>query len=316
MASSAGVDIGGTKIAVGAVGKSGEIIGYQRSRTPEADVSQIVLTVAELIAQLSADDTLTSIGVAAAGYVDASRSSVMFAPNLPWRHEPLKERLERLTGLPVIVENDANAAAWAEYDVGAGRGAQSMVMFTVGTGLGSGIVIDGHLLRGAHGMGAESGHLQLFDADVICGCGNTGCLEVFGSGSALVRKARQEMADGGAQHLAGYLQDNPGKSVGPSVTALALDGDRECIRLLDWLGRNIGYGAANVSALIDPEMFVVGGGVAQAGDLLIDPMRESFESSLTGRGFRPIPQIALASLGNDAGLVGAALLAREAVAGR
>lgn len=316
MTLSVGIDIGGTKIAGSAVTAEGEIKHTARRGTPAQDVDAITAAVVEIVGELtgrSSDDgdRVTTVGVACAGFVDATGSTVLFAPNLAWRDEPLRERLEQATGLPVLLENDANAAAWGEFRFGAAREADDMLLVTVGTGVGGGVVSDGHLLRGAHGVAAEIGHIRVVPDGHRCGCGNRGCLEQYASGSALVREAR-ELVRGGSPHaaaLAARCDGDPEKLQGRMVTDAAQQGDPAAVELLEDLGRWLGEGLASLAAVLDPAVIVVGGGVAGAGDLLLEPARAAFGRHLTGRGYRPAPPLVPALLGNDAGVVGAADLA-------
>ncbi|HZI95890.1 MAG TPA: ROK family protein, partial [Actinomycetales bacterium] len=185
-----GVDIGGTKIAAGVVDDDGTLLAKVRRETPATDVEAIEVAVADAVRELCEGRDVAAVGVAAAGYVDATRSVVLFAPNLAWRDEPLRADLEDRTGLPVLVENDANAAAWGEFRYGAAREVDDMVLLTVGTGLGGGIVLHGNLLRGAYGVAAELGHVRVVPDGIRCPCGQRGCWEQYASGSALVREAR------------------------------------------------------------------------------------------------------------------------------
>jgi glucokinase len=309
---SIGLDIGGTKIAAGLVTSDGDLVRQVRRETPATDADAIELAASEAVAELAAEHQVEAVGVAAAGFVDAARSSVVFAPNLAWRDEPLRANLERLTGLPVVVENDANAAAWGEFRHGAGRDVDDMVLVTVGTGLGGGVIIDGRLLRGAAGFAAELGHVRVVPDGHRCGCGNRGCWEQYASGQALVREAR-ELARTKSPVAARLLELAGGDAEavsGPHVTSAAHEGDAASIELLAGLGRWLGEGLASIVAVLDPALIVVSGGVADAGDLVLEPARDAFRRHLTARGYRPQPQIVPAVLGNDAGVIGAADLAR------
>jgi glucokinase len=236
---------------------------------------------------------------------------VLFSPNLAWRDEPLQQRLELALDLPVTIENDANAAAWGEYRFGSAVGAGNMVMVTVGTGIGGGIVVDGALMHGAFGVAAEVGHMRVVPGGFRCGCGNRGCWEMYASGTALVREARELVLTGTplAARLGELCGGDPATLSGPDVTRAAVEGDPAAIELLADLGVWIGEGLASVAAILDPELVVLGGGVSEAGSLLIDPALAAFRRQLTGRGHRPEARFALASLGNDAGMIGAADLA-------
>ena len=191
MSLTVGVDVGGTKIAAGLVDEKGRVLARERTESPATDPPEIVRTIGELVRSLAGTETVEAVGVSAAGFVDKARAMVVFAPNLAWRDEPLKRFLEEELDLPVVVENDANAAAWGEFTFGAGEDVEDLLMLTVGTGVGGGIVIDGELVRGGFGMGAEVGHVTMVPGGVMCGCGNLGCLESYASGSALVRVSRE-----------------------------------------------------------------------------------------------------------------------------
>ncbi|MGQ7296310.1 ROK family glucokinase [Quadrisphaera sp. KR29] len=314
-----GVDIGGTKIAAGVVDASGAVVARTRRETPARDVGAIAAAVVDAVTELRRGHDVAAVGVAAAGFVDADRSVVTFAPNLAWRDEPVRADLEGALGLPVVVENDANAAAWGEFAHGTGRRASSsghevhdMVLLTIGTGLGGGIVIGDRLLRGASGFAGELGHMRVVPDGHPCGCGNRGCWEQYASGRALVREARAMARTGSplAAHLLELAGDDPEAIQGPTVTRAALEGDTSAVELLADLGRWIGEGAASVVAALDPSLVVVGGGVSEAGDLLLAPARTAFARQLTARGHRPPIAVELASLGNDAGMIGVADLAR------
>ncbi|MDQ1721615.1 MAG: glucokinase, partial [Pseudonocardiales bacterium] len=216
-------------------------------------------------------------------------------------------------GVPVVVENDANAAAWAEYRFGAARDARVAVMVTLGTGIGGGLVVSGVLYRGAYGVGCEYGHMSVVPDGRRCACGNRGCWEMYASGTALARDARELAAISpvGAHRLMALANGDPDQLTGPLVTSAAREGDPAAVEIYTAMGRWLGRGLANLAAVIDPTVFVIGGGVSEAGDLLLGPARQAFGESLTGRGFRPAADILLAELGPEAGLVGAADLARR-----
>ncbi|MFD1937932.1 MULTISPECIES: ROK family glucokinase [Nonomuraea] len=305
-----GVDIGGTKVAAGVVDENGAIIENALRPTPADRPDQVAATVADVVKELAKGKEIEAVGVGAAGFVDETRSVVRFAPNLAWREEPLQKKITELIGLPVIVENDANAMAWAEARFGAGRGESHLVCITVGTGIGGGIVIDGQLYRGRWGMGAELGHMQVVPEGRLCGCGNLGCWEQYASGNALVRETREIVADQ-PERAAVLLGLSGGTVEGEEITEAARQGDEASLAaftaMADWLAQ----GMADLAAVLDPGLFIVGGGVSRAADLFLDRTRETFGRVLTGRGHRPVAGIKLAELGASAGLVGAADLARR-----
>ncbi len=312
MAMTLGVDIGGTKIAAGMVADDGSIVAMSRRDTPASDPDAIEATVAEIIEDLIAEHAVSGVGIAAAGFVSEDRSAVRFAPNIAWRERPIAQALKARTGIDVVVENDANAAAWAEYRFGAGRGHEHVTMVTLGTGLGGGIIIGGRLLRGAHGAAAEIGHVRAVPDGRQCGCGNRGCWEQYIAGRALEREA-EERATADPDWAPGLLQlaaGHPDGITGPMVTELAMAGDSDLVALLAEYGRRVGAFVASMVAVLDPAVVVIGGGVSKAGDLLLGPAQEGFLAQLSARGHRPAAEIRLAELGNAAGLVGVADLAR------
>lgn len=307
-----GIDIGGTKIAGALVDPDGVILRSVRRPTPAGDPAAIVDVVVELVRELGDGPDIVAVGVAAAGYIDAAQSTVYYAPNINWRNEPFRDRLaERLPGVDITIDNDANAAGWAEYRFGAGRGTTDMTMITIGTGVGGAIVSGGRLFRGGFGTAGEIGHLRVVPGGHPCGCGQRGCIEQYGSGRALLRFAG-EIADAGGigQGIAAARAANGGTLDGAVLASLIQDGDPGALAALRELGDHLGQACASIGAVLDPQVFVVGGGVAVAGDLLLDPIREAYLAHLPARGFHPVPEFTVAQLVNDAGVVGAADLAR------
>ncbi len=307
-----GVDIGGTKIAAGVVDEEGTILAQVRRDTDPTDADSVDEGVIDACRELSAHFPVGAIGLAAPGFVSADQATVLLCPNLPWRDHPLRDRVAAGLGtsIPIVVENDANAAGWAEFRFGVGRDVSDMLLLTIGTGLGGALVVDGRLVRGAYGVAAEVGHMRVVPDGHLCGCGLHGCWEQYASGRALVRSARNAAANQ-PEAAARMIELSDGRKIaGPAITTAAQEGDRLAISLLADLGRWIGEGSASVAALLDPELIVIGGGVGAAGDLLLVPTREAFLGALSARGFRPEARFALASMGNDAGIVGAADLAR------
>lgn len=308
-----GVDVGGTKVAAGVVDEDGRVIARARQQTPSDDPSKTEDVITAVVEELRAQHPVEAVGLGAAGLVDAARATVIFAPNLAWRQEPLRAALEHRLGLAVVVENDGNAAAWAETRFGAARGERFVVMLTVGTGLGGGIVLDGELFRGRLGIAAELGHLTVSPGGRRCGCGNRGCWERYASGRALLREA-QELASISPAIADGMLQLAGGRAeaiTGLHVTQAAKDGDEAALESFRVLGTWLGHGMASLAAILDPGIFVIGGGVSEAGELLRGPAEARFLELLTAKSYRAAPQVRLAALGADAGIVGAADLARH-----
>ncbi|AQW50210.1 ROK family glucokinase [Streptomyces violaceusniger] len=307
-----GVDIGGTKIAAGVVDEEGSILETSQVSTPQTPEG-VVDAIADAVRIVSEGHEIEAVGIGAAGYVDDKRATVLFAPNINWRHEALKDKVEQRVGLPVVVENDANAAAWGEYRFGAGVGHDDVVCITLGTGLGGGIIIGGKLHRGRFGVAAEFGHIRVVPDGLLCGCGSQGCWEQYASGRALVRYARQRAAatPENATVLLG-LGDGTSEGIeGKHISDAARQGDPVAIDSFRELARWAGAGLADLASLFDPSAFIVGGGVSDEGDLVLEPIRKSFRRWLVGNQWRPHAQVLAAQLGGKAGLVGAADLARQ-----
>ncbi|GAB3672914.1 ROK family glucokinase [Actinocorallia lasiicapitis] len=309
-----GVDVGGTKVAAGVVDEQGRILEKLRRPTPSTNPEETAEVISEVVRLLKKrHEKVVAVGLGAAGFVDESRSTVLFAPNLAWRDEPIKEKVEKRVGLPVVVENDANTAAWAEAKFGAGRGDSHLVIVTLGTGIGGGIIVDGKLYRGRYGIGAEFGHMRVVPDGRRCGCGNRGCWEQYASGNALAHEARDlarvepqrakrllELAGGTFEAITGLV-----------VTEAAREGDPAALECFQSVAEWTGQGIADLAATLDPEAFIIGGGLSAAGDLLLEPVRKTFAASVTGHGYRTLADVRIAELGPDAGLVGAADLARD-----
>lgn len=313
MALTIGVDVGGTKIAAGVVDDDGRILAQERTESPADSVGQIEQSIAGLVASLRKEHDVVAVGIGAAGFVDESRAHVFFAPNLAWRDLDLRAELEKLIDLPVVVENDANAAAWGEFRFGAAVEDDDLLLVTIGTGVGGGIVLGGELFRGSYGVGAEIGHVRVVRDGIRCGCGQLGCLESYASGTALTREARAAAAADPAYaatviELAG---GDPQAIEGKMVSSAAADGDAFSVDQLAKLGTWLGEGIATIAAVLDPSVVALGGGVASAGDLLLEPARAAYFAHLTGGDYRPKADFRLAQLGNEAGLIGAADLARR-----
>lgn len=310
-----GVDVGGTKIAAGVVDADGNIGARDQVPTVADDPSRILADIVDAVRKLL-DEThgVAAVGVGAAGLVDVAAGVILGAPNLAYRDVPVGKTLEAELGLPAIVDNDANVAALAEAVYGAGRDAGDQIMVTVGTGIGGGIIIGGRLYRGHYGVGAELGHMVIDPDGPVCGCGNRGCWEAVASGTAIGRLARQRVEGGaGAGVLAaagGRIEAITGELVGQA----AVDGDAFARDVVEEIGRLLGIGLASIVNIFDPEVIVVGGGAAAGtGELLLGPARDAMTTHILGTAWRQPVRVVPAVLGNDAGIAGAAVLAREVV---
>ncbi|WP_031506549.1 ROK family glucokinase [Streptomyces megasporus] len=307
-----GVDIGGTKIAAGVVDEEGAILETSTVPTPHT-ADGVIDAIAEAVRTVSTGHEIEAVGIGAAGYVDDKRATIIFAPNIDWRNEALKDKVEQRVDLPVVVENDANAAAWGEYRFGAGQGHDDVVCITLGTGLGGGIIIGGRLYRGRFGVAAEFGHIRVVPDGLLCGCGNQGCWEQYASGRALVRYAKQRAVatPENATILLSLGDGTPEGIEGRHVSQAARRGCPVAVDSFRELARWAGAGLADLASLFDPSAFIVGGGVSDEGDLVLEPIRKSYRRWLVGSRWRPQAQVLAAQLGGKAGLVGAADLARQ-----
>jgi glucokinase len=304
------IDIGGTKLAAGVVDPAGRLLARgevptRASEGLEAVLGRIVALGRALLKRPEAAPLeIRRVGVGGAGPVDLRRGLVLNPPNLPgWECVPLVERLQDAFGLPVVLENDANAAALGEFQYGAGRGARSLVYVTVSTGIGGGIVLGGRVWHGLADAAGEVGHMTVKPDGPRCGCGSRGCLEAMASGPSLVRRAREAMADGRPSRLAS-LPDFTARE----LVEAAREGDPLAREVWDEAVRCLGIGMAAVIAILAPERIVIGGGVSRAGDFLFVPLREAVRRRVKLAPVESIPVLP-AALGADVGILGAAAVA-------
>ena len=311
-----GIDIGGTKMAGALVDDAGTVVNELKIPSPIDDSDQMIEAISSLISTLGEGQQVMAVGVAAAGFMSADREVMYHSPNIAaWRNEPLKRRIETKTNLPVLLENDANAAGWAEFRFGAGAGSKSMIMLTIGTGVGGAIISNGVLLKGGFGIGGELGHAVLHPGGKECGCGQSGCVESYCSGTALLKAARElsQSNDPKATRLKELMLET-GELSGEQLYRAISENDFAAAELITELGHNLGTAIASLFVpVLDPELVVIGGGVSAVGEKLLSPIRSAFEQSIPAKGFRPELKIVKAKFLNQAGLIGAADLARHSV---
>lgn len=308
MAVAVGVDVGGTKILAGLVDDQGTVLRTDRRATP-ADGDKLVAAIVDAVTTLCAEGDCSAIPIGCGFPGLVTKNGVAeYGPNIALRQYPLRDQLvQRLNNPRVIIDNDANAATWAEFVAGAGRVVtDTMVLFTLGTGVGGGLIIDGSLHRGAHGFAGELGHIVLQVGGAPGPSGVDGELEAYSSGSAMDRMAQEAHAAG---LFAGTILEGPDAPDGELVTTAARQGEQAAVEILTTMGTYLGVGAAVFVNALDPELIVVGGGVAAAGELLLAPARKALGTHVLGPGFRPEVPMVVAELGSDAGMVGAGLLA-------
>jgi len=318
-----GIDIGGTKVLGVALGTGEAIVAETRVPTPTGTREIVGSHVADAVAEVAAEldrtlgrDAATTdpapVGVGAPGMVDR-QGRLCFAPNLPQAHGVDWTELigPRLPGRSVLIENDANLAVLAEQRLGAARAYRDVVMVTLGTGIGGGIVIDGRVEVGSAGFAGEIGHMVVDPAGPPCPCGRSGCWERYASGAGLGLLAREAALAGRLDGVVRRAGGDPENVRGEDVSAAAAAGDPAARQVIGEVGRWVGFGLANLAAALDPECFVLGGGLVRAGDLLFDAARASFGELVEGGDRRPLAAVVPAAFGERAGAVGAALTARQ-----
>lgn len=314
MSLSIGVDVGGTKVLGGVVDADGKILERSRRDTPKQGGAALSDAIADVISELAVKHSVATVGICAAGFVSSDRKTMLATPNISgWNGVDLQAEIGNRTGLHVIIENDANAAAWGEARHGAGIGEDHLMMLTIGTGIGGGIVVNGEIYRGAFGTAAEFGHLRVLPEGHLCGCGERGCFEQYASGNALMRHACESISatPDMAHNLLARGDGTIAGLTGQHITEAAREGDAVALAAFNTTGQWLGAGIATLSVILDPALVVIGGGVIDAGEILLKPTREAVDRYMPFAGKHPTPRIIAAELGNDAGLVGVADLARR-----
>ncbi len=304
-----GVDLGGTKIQVGVLAGVETLWESRETSRGQTEEELVELLVREVMAARDARPEAVAVGLGVPATIDQERGVAIASVNLPLVDLPVRDVVSERVGLPVFLDNDANVAALAEYRYGAARGMPTMVMLTVGTGIGGGLILGGEIFRGSTGAGAELGHVVIQADGPPCqgNCPNHGCVEALASGTALGREGRAA-AESAPDSALGRLHAEGGEVDGLAVTLAALDGDETAIGVFELIGGRLGVACSSFANVFQPDAIVVGGGVIRAGDLLLDPVRAEVRS----RALRPMNETPIleATLGNDAGMIGAAALAR------
>lgn len=304
-----GVDIGGTKVNALRVTVDGEVLARATLPTPEDAETPIDVLIE--VARSVLDDDVRVVGVGAAGLLERSTGVVRFAPNIAWREAPILDRVHVALDLPTLVDNDCTTAGFGEWRLGAGKGFDDVLYVGVGTGIGGGIVMGGRLERGARGFAGEIGHFIVEPDGPECGCGNRGCWEVVASGHAIMLDGRDAVDRHAHSAIAEMAGGDPERVTGTLVTEAARAGDPTARGILAEVGHRLGQGIAGLVNVLDPGVVIVGGGVAEAGDLILEPARTSFVSCVEGRELRTDVRIEPAALGPDGAAIGAAVLALE-----
>ncbi len=317
-----GVDLGGTNLRIAAVDDNGKLLekltlGTEVSRGRDFVIHDMCAAIEQVRTKYKEAGTLSGIGIGVPGFIDMATGRVMRSPNLAdWTNFPVREVIEQQLGTHVILENDANVAAMGEKWLGAGRDVEHMCMYTLGTGVGGGILLNGRLWHGMTGMAAELGHFNIFIEGHPCGCGSRGCLEQYASATAVVRTTREAIERGEGSDELKRLMADPPQFTSRSIYNLAVQGDVAAKRIFEAVGRALGIGIGGMVNALNLPMYVIGGGVASAWDAFAPAMFKEmkFRSSIYAltspeqKDFAQSTIITRALLGSDAGLYGAARL--------
>ncbi|MFN3532466.1 MAG: ROK family protein [Candidatus Brocadia sp.] len=302
-----GIDLGGTNLKAGIVDMDGKILHRLSIRTnSHADSQTISDQILSLIAEIIQcahvkESDMIGVGLGSPGLVDKKGETILFSPNLPrWRNIPIKRIVAERFSKPCVLENDANAAAWGEKWVGAGKDVSSLVMLTLGTGIGGGIVIDNKLWRGANNVAAEIGHMVIQMDGPQCNCGNRGCVEVYASATGMVRRFKELLRSGISSAL--KISD---EITAKMINDAAIQGDRASLNIIEETGRYLGIALINIMHVLNPEMIVLAGGMIGSGELLMNPIRQVTQQRAFEASYKDT-KIVFSQLGNDAGIIGAA----------
>lgn len=308
-----GVDVGGTGIQIGVINEKHQIVAESsiptRINLPfEEQVFQIADCIISTVKEAGfAEKDIESVGVGIPGIASSDSGEIIKCTNMGWNHVPFRDVFAKRLQKPVFIENDANVAALAESVIGVSAGTSSSVFITIGTGIGSGIIINGKIWKGAHGIGGELGHVILALGGVPCTCGNHGCLERYCSATALIRMAREAASAHPESLLLKAVDQDPSRIEAKTVFDCARQQDPVAVNLFQRFISNISQAIASIVNLLDPEIIVLGGGVSKAGHELLDPIVEEYPQYVIFRD-QPLPQVKLAVLGSEAGIIGASML--------
>ena len=301
-----GIDIGGTKVMLALVSAEGVTLKRNRMETRAEDgPRRVVERIAGVARETTGGEEITAVGLGVPGPIDFSRGLVTLAPNLGWKNIPIVDLFAEHLEWPLFLENDALVAAWGEKTLGAGQNFDHFIYMTISTGIGGGLILDGKLYRGAYGTGGELGHMIVDPSGPACGCGNQGCLEVMAAGRALARMGREALEQG--QWPEG---PRPEGITGSTITSWARAGDQPSLKILNRQARYLGLGLANLVHILDPQAFVLGGGVMEAADLLLPRIQAAMDDYLMP-GYGQRLQLLPARLGDIGGALGAAMVARD-----
>ncbi|WIF94206.1 ROK family protein [Caminicella sporogenes] len=311
-----GVDLGGTNIAIGIVSRDGSLkydksIPTKRERKPDEIIRDIINVINEIIKEYGVErETIKAIGIGIPGIAD-KKGNVIQCVNLNWTDIPLKTPMEKELGIPVFIDNDATLAGLAEYEIGVMKGKESGVFITLGTGVGGGIIINGKIHTGFNNVGSEIGHMIVGENYYDCNCGRNGCLETFASATALINYTRKLIEEGNSETIINEkINGDLNKLNGKIIINAAKEGDKLANKAVDRLVKYLAIGIMNITSVIDPEVFVIGGGLSRAGDFLLDKIRNEVSKNKYFKAL-PVGKVVLAKLGSEAGIIGAAMLGKS-----
>lgn len=310
-----GIDLGGTNIAAGIVDEKGNLIYTDSVPTrSERDAVEIIADIAKLVEHMLTEkgiskEEIKSIGIGVPGVSDETTGNIISCVNLGWYNQPLRVPLEELLKLPVFIDNDATVAGVAEYHAGKMKGYRNGVFITLGTGVGSGIIINGKVIRGSHGVGSEVGHMIVGENFYNCNCGKNGCLETFSSATAMIKYAQHGIKEGEKSSIINEIDGNLEKITAKLIIDHAKAGDLFAESVVDRMVKYLAIGIFNITNIIDPDIFVIGGGVSKAGDYLLKKLNEVVQANKLFKDL-PVGKIEIAELENDAGIIGAAMLGK------
>jgi glucokinase len=306
-----GVDIGGTKVLGALVDETGTVLSEHRVPSPDPwpEMRDAIVGVIEVLRE--GEPGVRAVGVGAAGMIDLD-GVIHYAPNVPgFRRVPVRAAVAEATGLPTIVDNDANVAAYGEIKVGVAQGLRDALVITLGTGIGGGVIVEGRVLRGANGFAAEIGHFQIDPDGPMCACGERGHWEAMASGNALGRMAREAAAAGRLPSILELAGGQIEVIDGHHVSDAARAGEPDALALVDQYSYNVAIGLVGLANIFDPALIAISGGLVRDGELFLGPMRAHFRGHIEGAAYRPAPEIVPAEMGERAGVIGAALLALD-----
>ncbi len=308
-----GIDLGGTNIAGGLVNEKGEIlikhsIPTGRERGSDLVIEDIYKVIKALIDQNNTGSEVVGIGIGIPGISDPHTGEVLVCVNLNWYNVPLRAKLAEKTSLPIYIDNDATVAGVAEFQVAQAGQYKDAVILTLGTGVGGGILIDGKVVSGHHGIGSELGHMLIGEALYTCNCGRNGCLETFASSTAIIHYAKHLISEGNTSSMLKTVDGDLDKITGEVIFEAAKSGDKIANQVVDRLVKYLSIGIMNIVCAIDPEIILLGGGISMAGDFLIEKINSALESLKYFKA-SPIAKVEIAKLKNDAGIIGAAMYA-------